>query len=422
MQKQSLPLLKNISLEQIEGVTSVSPNGFIGRFYEYQLQSHFQPIYSVAHRQIVGYEALVRPYTATGQFVAPNVLFESIQVDPEIVFLDRLARNLHVRNFMVQQPQTWLFLNVHARVAQLGNRYGQYFAQMLACHGLRPQQVVVELVENEIEDEAALADAMQYYRDLGCMVAIDDFGAGHSNFERLWRVQPHIVKLDRGLLVQAMQFQRFQRALPSLIALLHEIGCLTLIEGIENETEALLSIDSGVDFVQGYYFGKPALLEQAQANSLPDLKKLCQQHGEAQARKSEQDKLAFDQFYAPFSEASGMMSLGADIQDASKSLLMVPGVLRCYLLDDQGHQVGDLAISPQQSQPGGSEFLLSLRDIGFNRSRRSFFQRAMARPYEKQISRPYLSVIDARMCFTMSICIKGQDGAPYVFCADLLAD
>ena len=41
--------------------------------------------------------------------------------------------------------------------------------------------------------------AMEYYRELGCVIVLDDFGAGHSNFDRIWRLNPDIVKIDREM-------------------------------------------------------------------------------------------------------------------------------------------------------------------------------------------------------------------------------
>ncbi len=46
---------------------------------------------------------------------------------------------------------------------------------------------------------------------MGCLLAIDDFGAGHSNFERVWNLKPDIVKLDRTLLVRALSSDKTQK-------------------------------------------------------------------------------------------------------------------------------------------------------------------------------------------------------------------
>lgn len=116
---------QDLSLEGIEEATVTGPDGVTGRFQNLVLHSHFQPIISLVHHRVVGYEGLVRPRDSGGQPVAPDVLFDTLESDDDIVFLDRLARNIHVRNFAdAGLDQPWLFLNVNARVAMCGNEHG----------------------------------------------------------------------------------------------------------------------------------------------------------------------------------------------------------------------------------------------------------------------------------------------------------
>jgi len=118
----------DFSVDGIEAATACGPEGVTGRFRNLALHSHFQPIVSLAHRRAVGYEGLLRPRATDGQALAPDSLFDTIQSDDGVVFLDRLARNLHVRNFVGAGPdESWLFLNVNARVAMRGKDYGPYF-------------------------------------------------------------------------------------------------------------------------------------------------------------------------------------------------------------------------------------------------------------------------------------------------------
>ena len=90
----------------------------------------------------------------------------------------------------------------------------------------------------------------------GFLVAVDDFGAGHSNLDRLLTLRPDIVKLDRSL-IHAHQPDLRESVMPKLVSLLHEAGMLVVAEGIETEEDLLLAARSGVDFVQGFLFGQP---------------------------------------------------------------------------------------------------------------------------------------------------------------------
>lgn len=408
------------SLEGIEGATIANPDGVIGRFRNLILHSHYQPIISLVHHRVVGYEGLVRPRDPESQPIAPDVLFDSVGTDEDVVFLDRLARNIHVRNFVgADLDQTWLFLNVNARVAMCANAYGPYFEAMLARHGLAPHRVVIELIENEIRDEAKLAEAMRYYADLGCLVAIDDFGAGQSNFDRIWRVQPQIVKIDRKSLVQARNSARVRRVLPSLVALLHEAGCMTLIEGIEDEEDVMIALDSGVDFVQGYFFGRPSPLLGAGAECVSQFGSLCDRHAEISHAKRALNASQLNPYIEAFRQCGELAAHDMDARDASLRLLSMPNVLRCFLLDGNGRQLGGKIELPSEANRD-KRFLPVSHAAESVWSRRPYFQRAMAAPGQVQISRPYFSIADARMCITLSLMIRNASAQDCVYCADIL--
>jgi len=104
------------------------------------------------------------------------------------------------RNFQrLGNTRSWLFLNVDPQVASESLRHGPFFLKMLQSNGFPTHRVAVELIETPFEDETHLATAVEHYRKLGCLIVIDDFGAGYSNFDRIWRLRPDIVKIDREM-------------------------------------------------------------------------------------------------------------------------------------------------------------------------------------------------------------------------------
>ena len=97
--------------------------------------------------------------------------------------------------------------------------------------------------------------------------------------------------------------------------------------------------------------------------------------------------------------------------------LAVAGVQRVYQLDQAGYQVGANAESPD-IKAADPRFEPCADAAGANWYRRPYFQRAMRSPGKVQISRPYLSIRDARTCVTMSIAFESEDGLR-VLCTDL---
>jgi len=100
--------------------------------------------------------------------------------------------------------------------------------------------VAVELIETPFDDEKRLVAAVEHYRTIGCLIVIDDFGAGYSNFDRIWRLKPDIVKIDREMTrrvtVEPARATHVRRDHLGV----HESGALVCVEGIETEAEAAL--------------------------------------------------------------------------------------------------------------------------------------------------------------------------------------
>jgi len=228
-----------------------------GASEELRLSSHFQPIFSLAHRRPVGYEGLIRAIDSAGRRVPPLELFSKAPHGAARIQLDRQCRALHVRNFQkLGNASSWLFLNVDPQVATEGPRLGSFFAEMLESNDFPAHRVAVELIETPFEDEGRLTSAIEYYRKLGCLIVIDDFGAGYSNFDRIWRMRPDIVKIDREMTRRVTVEPLARRMFTGIISVLHEAGALVCVEGIETEAEALCAIDANADLIQGDYFAQ----------------------------------------------------------------------------------------------------------------------------------------------------------------------
>lgn len=223
------------------------------------LRSYVQPIYSVATGAGVGFEALVRATDAQGTPMRPAALFERAYRDGDGVLLDWICRALHLRRFAtIDRGDRKLFLNVHPEAALRDAKRIREFADLVRYYGLDPRRLCVEILEAPCADEAMLREAAHAYREMGATIALDDFGLGRSNFDRIMGMHPEMVKIDRGMLGRAVGEARARRMLPSIVGLLHEAGSEVVIEGVESASDALAAIEAGADHVQGFHFAAPS--------------------------------------------------------------------------------------------------------------------------------------------------------------------
>ncbi len=380
-------------------------------------RSVFQPIFSVAHRQIVGHEALVRGSRGAKDVGAQETLSElgRESLPPE---LERSLFKLHVEEFVRQRRQGWLFLNVDPNVLHDREELARAYGSRLAESSLPSRRVVIEIVEKRAPSECALAQAVEAFRDLGCWIAIDDFGAGESNFQRIWRIRPEIVKLDRAMLTEASRDPGVRRLIPGIVSLLHEAGCLVVLEGIETEEQALLALESDVDFVQGYLFSRPSAELPTDDDVQDTFRRVVHAFRNVQMAREYEAETFLRSHVRSFEDGARLLSTTGDFSRASLHMIRHPGVQRVFLLDNRGVQVGNNLERDTRDGDDVMAFGPFVQSSGADWFRRPYFQRALASPFTVQVSRRYLSLRDARPCVTLSMTtIVG--GELRVICADI---
>ena len=388
---------------------------------ELNLSSHFQPIYSLAHRRPVGYEGLIRAVdSSSGRRVHPLELFSKAPQGEERIRLDRQCRALHVRNFQrLGNVRSWLFLNVDPQVASEGLRYGAFFLKMLQSNGFPTHRVAVELIETPFEDETRLVAAVEHYRKLGCLIVIDDFGAGYSNFDRIWRLRPDIVKIDREMTRRVTVEPLARRMFTGIISVLHEAGALVCVEGIETEGEALCAIDAHADLMQGDYFA-PAASELPPENARSEtFARLIAGHRADVAEFQKRQHARLVPYLASLKNAVQDVALGAKFQPAVQVLLKLPSAQRCYLIGGDGLQIGANVDAESNAYSQDPRFEAVQPTAGTDWQTKDYFRRAIEAPGKAQITRPYLSVTGPKLCVTLSFAFEASDGSQQVLCLDL---
>ncbi|MBJ6137199.1 EAL domain-containing protein [Marinobacter litoralis] len=385
------------------------------------LHTALQPIYSIAHKRTVGYEALIRAFDNDNAAVLPPHLFDIPSSHAENLLLDRLCRYLHVRNYSnIKDQLNWLFLNVSPRVVTHGDQSDSFFGQILEKTGLPAHRIVMEIVEQPTDDAEKLKETVAYYRKLGCLTAIDDFGAGHSNFERIWNLSPDIVKLDRSLLMRAVNDHRARQILNGIVSLLRQSGCLVLLEGVETRDQVMIAIDAGVDFVQGFYFQRPSTDLEAMSHAPADLDKLLSEYKQRKQVKQDPTRQLINYFTTPFRQATERLLQGLGINQACAELVSHPVVSRCYLVDADGVQITETLL-PRRSPRSQDPRFKPLEDTASaDWCRQQYLSQALDQPGSLQVTAPYLCVTGANMCVTLSFAYEAE-GSLHVLCCDIMS-
>lgn len=410
---------QSINIHNVRAFTTESLGETVGYFRESSLKSVFQPIFSLAHQRSVGYEALARVVDQYGVVSNPVDLYNSLEDDYSITQLDRICRYIHLKRFcQFEDKDTWLFLNITPQVIVNGKRFGSFFEDLLTEMDFPAHRIVIEIVEHPAFELEQLQESVEYYQNLGCLIAIDDFGAGHSNFERIWSLKPNIVKLDRSMIFQAAAQNNIRQLLPGIVTLLHQAGALVLIEGVETEDQAMIAMESGADFVQGYFFSKPLSTIDLDFHLSGKFEKLFKDYQGKIKQTAKNNKRFVGGFIKEFSKAVELIKSGKSLKDAGEELFVNESIVRMYMLRPDGIQIGE-TIHPQSLN---HSYNPKFKPIQFAESanwfRRHYLQRAVLHPGQIQISRPYLSITGAHMCITMSVMFEVAN-KECVLCCDI---
>ncbi len=222
----------------------------------------FQPVVNLANRGVHHYEALLRPIFTPGGVIQTTQDFvtfaEAVGLSEEL----DLAVMQQALGIMAGAPALSVAVNVSGLSMQ-SPAFRERLVPLLQA-GLRPGQLLVELTETaDIQDVASAASCIAALRGLGVPICIDDFGAGSAAFRYLREFRVDYVKLDGAYVTGARENAREHGFLLSMIELANFVGAKVIAETIEREDEADMMRGLGVEFGQGWLFGKPGALPGA---------------------------------------------------------------------------------------------------------------------------------------------------------------
>ncbi|MGI4791719.1 MAG: EAL domain-containing protein [Janthinobacterium lividum] len=230
------------------------------------LFSLFHPIVQADNGTVFAYEALIRARHPVSQEIigAGPLIDASVKLNIEHVF-DQRARQVAIRNAAaLSMPQMRLFINFMPNTIYDPEVCLRTTMETVEECGMELSDLVFEVVETEhIPDMKRLHKILDYYRSRGAGTAVDDMGSGFASLEYLTALRPDYVKLDRDLVVRAEHTPSARHDLDIIISKAGKLDIKVIAEGIETESQMQMCLEAGVDFMQGFLFGRPANPPQA---------------------------------------------------------------------------------------------------------------------------------------------------------------
>ena len=221
----------------------------------------YQPVYASATGNIVGVEALLRWRDARFGNVCPETFIALAVANDLIESVSLFVLKKAVSEMAAWVKQHALYLSVNILPADLAStRFRSKLLALLEQYELPPAAIMLEIVEAEYQDLIALRQNVDAFRKLGFRIALDDFGKGCSNFERLLGVPVSDLKIDKCLTDILLSSGR---NLGGIIDCLYQLPMRLVFEGIENQQQAALVEERyPSSSMQGWYFSRALPMER----------------------------------------------------------------------------------------------------------------------------------------------------------------
>lgn len=221
----------------------------------------YQPVVDVRTGECSSCEALVRWDSKALGFMVPG---DFIPLAEYLGLITSIGD--YVLEEACRQCRYWnehgipdFHINVNLSVVQLLQKdVAETVARILKKTGVNPKNIVLEITESfAINDMDRVLDIIKGIKKLGPRIALDDFGTGYSSLNYIKQLPLDIIKVDKTFIDDIVEDEYAQAFIKLIVELSDTIDTDIIVEGVENEAQLNILKELGVDYIQGFYYGKP---------------------------------------------------------------------------------------------------------------------------------------------------------------------
>jgi len=222
-----------------------------------ELELHYQPVIDVKTRKICEVEALVRWRHPAKGLINPMEFIPLAEETGLIVPLGEWVLQQACADAVIFPSRVKVAVNLSSVQFKKGNLLDVILC-ILVDTKLPPQRLELEITESVLfENEGTNVTMMHQLKNLGISIALDDFGTGYSSLSYLTMFPFDKIKIDKSFTLNMTRNPTSAAIIAAVLSLGRSLGIATTAEGVETRQEFRSLCASGVNFVQGYFFGRP---------------------------------------------------------------------------------------------------------------------------------------------------------------------
>ena len=220
-----------------------------------------QPIIKASSMEINKYEVLIRMQDKEDNIVYPDAFLPFIKNTSLYITLTKIVLQKSIQ--ILQKNDYALSINLDLQDI-LNKDIIALFQEVFAQHRVLAQRITIEILEHvEITNFEQIQQNLQLFKSLGFKLAIDDFGSGYANFIYLINLELDIIKIDGSLIRDIDKNIAAQEVVKTILFYCKNMNITTVAEQIETKEEYETLLEIGIEYLQGYYLGKPKLEEHS---------------------------------------------------------------------------------------------------------------------------------------------------------------
>lgn len=221
------------------------------------LRTVFQPIISLQTGDVIGYEALTRG-PKDSKYINPEILFEDAKTHNLLWELEILCRSNAIKTFSSHNSEKLLFVNIDPAVLNDEHFIKGSTKEVLAENHISPMSLIFEITEKtSIDNYKNFNEVINYYKNQGYKIAIDDVGTGYSGLSTIAKTRPNYIKMDMSLITNVTRDNFKKAIIKSFVEFANSTNTKIIAEGIEDVSDLYTLIEIGVHYGQGYLINKP---------------------------------------------------------------------------------------------------------------------------------------------------------------------
>jgi len=225
------------------------------------IRPYFQVIMDMETHSVYGYEVLARWQHPRKGFIPPDVFIPLLEKQGKIIpfteyMFQKVAAEL-IKNQMLLHSDTHIGINVSAE--HLNNyKIVDTCAEFLRATRMCQINLMLEITEREkLDNYENASDVIARLHQLNIKLALDDFGTGQSGLSYLNRYKVDFIKIDRAFISPLVEGAERQIVLGTIIDLATKMNIGLIAEGVETAYQGDFLLRAGVNYQQGYFYGKP---------------------------------------------------------------------------------------------------------------------------------------------------------------------